>query len=405
MVHDAPSQRQSQPLTAAALPRFVWLAFMINLVSMAGFMMVMPLGPDLTLSLGLPSDDIGTLTGWATLAAAVAGLCCAPWLDRFNRKPLLIGCLMIKSCCLALAAMAENVPQLYLWYLSSALLAGPLSAVLFAAVLDVTSPTERGRAMALMGSAFPLAAILFVPFALQLALWLDWRWAFGCFVVMGFLLAMVAVWWMPSLRGHAQAGLSTTLSLLQQSRCQFAVALVAITMAGHFLLIPHLSAYFQFNLGFAREHISYLYAAGGVFSLCCLQFCGTLADRGYQQQLVYTSSFAMALVVMMGLIMSWLPIWSFFAMLMACSAVRSAVMMGSFSDIPLPAQRASMMSLLGTVSNIAAGSASILSAGWLHQQSQQLVGFSSLAWGNISAIVLSMVLWRYYQQTRRSELS
>jgi predicted MFS family arabinose efflux permease len=385
----------------AAVHAFVWLAFAIHLVSIGGFMMLMPLGPDLTRNLHLPSDEIGLLTGWATLVAACCGLLLAPWLDRANRRTVLLLCLAGKSVLLALAAQAQHLWQLYLFYLLSAALAGPLSAVLMAAVLDLTPPAQRGRAMALLGAAFPLAAILLVPLSLQTAIWLSWRWSFGFFVAAGLALCLVTCWLMPSLPGHASAGLASLRQLLRQRDCQLAAALLALTMAAHFLLIPNLSAYFQFNLGFAREQISLLYAVGGVISLLWLQLCGRWADQGYHSALVYGSSGCLAFAALAGLVWPLLSVWTFFCLLMAMSAVRSAVLMGSFSDIPAPMQRAAFMSLLGTVSNLAAGCGSVLASAWLGQQEQQLTGMAEMGLLNALAIVASLGLWALYQHARR----
>lgn len=384
------------------LHMFIWLAFAIHLVSLGGFMMLMPLGPDLTRSLQLPSEQIGLLTGWATLVAAGCGLLVAPWLDRPNRRTVLLVCLTGKSLLLACAAQAEHLSSLYLNYLLSAALAGPLSAVLMAAVLDVTPGPQRGRAMALLGAAFPLAAILLVPLALQTAIWFSWRWSFGLFVVAGLLLSLAALKLMPSLPGHASAGLANMRQLLRQRDCQLAVAMIAVTMAGHFLLIPNLSAYFQFNLGFAREQISLLYAVGGVVSLVLLQFTGRLADQGYQSWLVYGCSGLMACAVLAGIVWSMLSVWLFFCLLMATSAVRSAVLMGSFSDIPAPMQRAVFMSLLGTVSNLAAGAGSVFAAAWLGNNAQQLTGFGGLGVINVLAIAGGLVIWLLYLRERKT---
>ncbi|RVU34498.1 MFS transporter [Rheinheimera riviphila] len=383
------------------LHSFVWLAVAIHLVSLGGFMMLMPLGPDLTRSLQLPSDQIGLLTGWATLVAAGCGLLAAPWLDKANRRTVLLVCLGGKSLLLALAAQAEQLSSLYLNYLLSAALAGPLSAVLMAAVLDLTPGPQRGRAMALLGAAFPLAAILLVPLALQTAIWLSWRWSFGLFVVAGLLLCLATLKLMPSLPGHASAGLASMRQLLRQRDCQLAAALIALTMAGHFLLIPSLSAYFQFNLGFAREQISLLYAVGGVVSLLLLQFTGRLADQGYQSWLVFGCSALMASAVLAGIVWPLLSVWLFFCLLMSTSAVRSAVLMSSFSEIPAPMQRAAFMSLLGTVSNLAAGAGSVFAAAWLGNNAQQLTGFAGLGFINVLAIAGSLVIWGLYLRERQ----
>lgn len=55
----------------------VWLAAFIQLVSALDFMMIMPLGPDLSRALDISPTYIGYLGGGYALAAALSSLLCA----------------------------------------------------------------------------------------------------------------------------------------------------------------------------------------------------------------------------------------------------------------------------------------------------------------------------------------
>jgi hypothetical protein len=48
------------------------------MLSMGSMMMVMPLGPDLVISLGMQPEQTGYFSGGATLGAALMGLIAAP---------------------------------------------------------------------------------------------------------------------------------------------------------------------------------------------------------------------------------------------------------------------------------------------------------------------------------------
>ena len=49
--------------------KIVWLAALIQLANVLDFMIIMPLGPDLTTAINIPSSEIGLLGGIYTFAA------------------------------------------------------------------------------------------------------------------------------------------------------------------------------------------------------------------------------------------------------------------------------------------------------------------------------------------------
>ncbi|MGL6539642.1 MFS transporter [Aeromonas hydrophila] len=162
-----------KPVTTT--PAAIHLALLVNMLSMGSMMMVMPLGPDLVISLGMQPEQTGYFSGGATLGAALMGLIAAPWLDRVNRKPALLVLLTLRFLLLMACALVQNSQQLLVLFVLSGCVAGPLAAILMAAVLDLVPPAERGRRLAYVGMAFSLAAILVVPIALVLAQWFGWQ--------------------------------------------------------------------------------------------------------------------------------------------------------------------------------------------------------------------------------------
>ena len=57
----------------------------IQFVSIVDFMIVMPLGPQLLADLGIDARKFSWVVSAYTLAAGLAGLLAAPWLDRLTR--------------------------------------------------------------------------------------------------------------------------------------------------------------------------------------------------------------------------------------------------------------------------------------------------------------------------------
>ena len=380
-----------KPEPVVSSPAAIHLALLINMLSMGSMMMVMPLGPDLVTSLGMAPEQTGYFSGGATLGAALMGLLVAPWLDRVNRKPALLVLLTLRFLLLMACALVQDSQQLLVLFILSGCVAGPLAAILMAAVLDLVPPSDRGRRLAYVGMAFSLAAILIVPVALVLAQWLGWQSPFLLFGASGLLLALICTRLLPSLpvsRAPQGQGLR---QLLGSPLCQRALCILCLQMFGHFLLIPHFANYFQFNLGFPRQQIAALYLCGGLASMATMRLCGGWIDQGRAQGAILLTSLLLALVTLLGFALPvGLPVYLLFTLFMALSSARASTTLAVTAAIPAPHQRAAFMSFQGTVTNVAAGLGSLLSARYLvSDEGGALHGFSTLAWINIGCGLLA----------------
>lgn len=352
-----------KPESVASTPAAIHLALLINMLSMGCMMMVMPLGPELVTRLGMLPEQTGYFSGGATLGAALLGLLAAPWLDRVNRKPALLVLLVLRFLLLMACALAEDSQTLLLLFILSGCVAGPLGAILMAAVLDLVPPAERGRRLAYVGMAFSLAAILIVPAALVLAQWSGWQSPFLLFGAGGLLLALLCAIWLPSLPVNRAPAGQGMRQLLGSPLCQGALFILCLQMFGHFLLIPHFANYFQFNLGFPREQIASLYLCGGLASMATMRLCGGWIDQGRAQGAILLTSLALALITLVGFALpAGLPLYLLFTLFMALSSARASTTLAVTAAIPAPHQRAAFMSFQGSVTNVAAGLGSLFSA-------------------------------------------
>lgn len=385
------SQPLMKPESVASTPAAIHLALLINMLSMGCMMMVMPLGPELVTRLGMLPEQTGYFSGGATLGAALLGLLAAPWLDRVNRKPALLVLLVLRFLLLMACALAEDSQTLLLLFILSGCVAGPLGAILMAAVLDLVPPAERGRRLAYVGMAFSLAAILIVPAALVLAQWSGWQSPFLLFGASGLLLALLCAIWLPSLPVNRAPAGQGMRQLLGSPLCQGALFILCLQMFGHFLLIPHFANYFQFNLGFPREQIASLYLCGGLASMATMRLCGGWIDQGRAQGAILLTSLALALITLVGFALpAGLPLYLLFTLFMALSSARASTTLAVTAAIPAPHQRAAFMSFQGSVTNVAAGLGSLFSARYLvSDEGGALHGFPTLAWINIACTLVA----------------
>ncbi len=359
----------------------VHLAMLINMLSIGSLMMVMPLGPDFVRALGMQASHVGYIAGGATLASALSAALTAAWLDRLDRKRTLVTLLTLRFALLLSCALASDPTQLIGLFVLSGLVAGPMGAVLMAAMLDLIPPAERGRRLAYVAMGYSLAAIVVTPAALELAARGGWQAPFVLFGAAGVLLAVLCQLSFPASPPHARAA-GSIRPLLRSPLCLGALAIVALQMFGHFLLVPHFSNYFQFNLAFAREHIGLLYLCGGLASLAAMHLGGVLIDRGNAVAVVLFSSGLLAAITLLGFaLMPGLSLFLVFTLFMALGAVRTSSTLTIAAGIPQPQQRAAFMALQSTVSNVACGLGSLFSAAYLGSgPGGRLIGFDDLAW-------------------------
>ncbi|MER0459018.1 MFS transporter [Aeromonas caviae] len=394
-----------KPESVASTPAAIHLALLINMLSMGCMMMVMPLGPELVTRLGMLPEQTGYFSGGATLGAALLGLLAAPWLDRVNRKPALLVLLVLRFLLLMACALAEDSQTLLLLFILSGCVAGPLGAILMAAVLDLVPPAERGRRLAYVGMAFSLAAILIVPAALVLAQWSGWQSPFLLFGAGGLLLALLCAIGLPSLPVNRAPAGQGMRQLLGSPLCQGALFILCLQMFGHFLLIPHFANYFQFNLGFPREQIASLYLCGGLASMATMRLCGGWIDQGRAQGAILLTSLALALITLVGFALpAGLPLYLLFTLFMALSSARASTTLAVTAAIPAPHQRAAFMSFQGSVTNVAAGLGSLFSARYLvSDEGGALQGFSTLAWINIACTLVACAgVWFLIRSLKRT---
>mgnify|MGYP000458616114 CR=1 FL=1 len=125
----------------------------IQFINVLDFMMVMPLGPMFAAGLGMPLSRVPVVAASYTIAAGISGFLGAFFLDRFDRKPALLTCLVGLSVGTALGGFAPNVPMLLAARVIAGAFGGPATSLALAIVSDTVPAERRGRRAVLIKSA------------------------------------------------------------------------------------------------------------------------------------------------------------------------------------------------------------------------------------------------------------
>ncbi len=382
----------------------------VQFINVLDFMMVMPLGPDFALALGIPTSQIGFLGGSYTAAAAVAGVLGATFLDRFDRKSALGLAMLGLAVGTVCGGFAQGFWSLVLARIVAGAFGGPATALAMAIVSDVVPPERRGRALGTVMTAFSVASILGVPAGLEIARHLGWRAPFflvgaGCVAI-----TLLAVTRLPQLRGHLQrpkrAGAKLPLFDPLSLTSLFGTA---ATMLGVFAVVPNISAYLQHNLGYPRENLSLLYLVGGTTTFLAIRRVGSLVDRFGPTRMIVAGTVLFALALFFGFIrpVAVTLVIVIFPLLMLSGTMRGVPMNTLVSRVPRPEHRARFMSANSAVQHLSSSIGAMSSALLLHADpSGRLIGMNWVALMAIGiALLVPMLAWRVEQGVTAREAS
>lgn len=339
----------------------------IQFVNIVDFMMVMPLGPDFALALDIPTSNIGLVGGSYTVAAAVAGLVASRFLDRFGRRRALVISLIGLALGTLAAIFAVGLKSLVAARLLAGVFGGPATSLAISIVIDSVPLERRGRAMGAVMGSFAAASVLGVPLGLELATVAGWKAPFVAVGGMGFLAALAARYFLPPGSEHLDGMAGQRLRLreaLRRPTVFTAWLMIALAMMAGFLIIPNISAFVQFNLGFPRDDIGMLYMAGGAVSFIAMRIAGRATDRWGPVPTATAATLLFMPTVLIGF--AWappgLPVLPMFVCFMVATAVRNVTATTLVSQVPAPHERAGFMAVNSAVQHISASAGAFLSS-------------------------------------------
>lgn len=340
----------------------------IQFTHILDFMIMMPLGPQFTRLFGINDAQFGLLVSAYTLSAGVSGLAAATYVDRFDRKHLLLTLYVLFALATLACGFAPDYGLLMVARVAAGLFGGVLSALAQTIVADVVPFERRGRAMAIVMSSFSVATVAGVPAGLFLASHLSWHAPFIAIAGLCALLLVAAALTLPRLghhlgHGHRPSVWRGIAQVLVDRNHQRAFVFSALLMVTGFTMLPFITLYMQANVGLLPQQIPYLYLAGGLATLFTARWIGRLTDRLGKRRMF--AIMALAVIVPM-LMTTLLPPWPLWAVLMVSTALfismsgRMIPGMALVTGAAAPALRGTFMALNASVQSAAMGLASLV---------------------------------------------
>lgn len=384
----------------------ILLVGLVQFINILDFMMVMPLGPDLGQALGIQMHHIGYIGGAYTFAAALAGFAGALFLDRYQRRPVLLVSLAGLIVATVSAALATNLETILAARVLAGIFGGPLAAVALAIVTDEVPVERRGAAMGKVMGSFAAASVIGVPFGLELSHRFGWQAPFIAFGVIG-----SAVWLFAFFRLHLRprvlerTSLSVRLgivgNILSDRTSLASLFYTGGAMMAGFMIIPNIAAHLQLNVGFPRDYLGALYFAGGFISFFGMRYAGRFVDKYSATRVSIAFSALLAVVMFMGFIY-WQPFVVvmpvLFALFMFSMSGRNVAGQTLSSRVPNPMHRASFMSLQSAMTHMASALGAFLSSEMLKDDGTHLINMDHVAWVAIAITLAVPFLYAYVER-------
>jgi predicted MFS family arabinose efflux permease len=393
-----PSPTPAQLLVRERL--LLWALAAVNFTHIVDFMVMMPLGPQLTSLFKVSDAQFGLLVSAYSLAAGLSGLLVSMVIDRFERKRALLFAYAGFALATIACGLAPRYAALMLARIAAGIFGGVIGALVQTIVGDAVPFERRGQAMGLVMSAFSLSTVAGVPLSLWLASRWGWHMPFFAIGAASLLIWVVAWRAVPVLRAHmvgvaAQPPLTQLKQVLSVGNHWRAFTLSMLMLSGAFAIIPYITIYTTSNLGLRQEQVPLVYLFGGVATLFTARLWGVLTDRWGKVRMFRVVS-VLAVLPMMAL--THLPTVPLPVLLVVTTAFfvfvsgRMVPGMALLTAAPAPAVRGSFMSVNGALQSAAMGAAAWVGGLMISRTPEGLVqGYGRAGW--LALVTTAVMVW------------
>ncbi|MDR1284113.1 MAG: MFS transporter [Opitutaceae bacterium] len=271
------------PATARPVREGVMLLTLaaVQFTHVMDFMIMMPLGSYLMRIFEINPGQFSRLVAAYGMSAALTGFVAGIFLDYIPRRRALL----FLYAGFVVSTLGCALAPTHHWLLVARIVAGAFGgvagSVVTAMVGDVIPAERRGRGMAVVGAAFPLASIFGLPAGLMLVS------AFGWHAVFVLLAALSSCVWVLAWRAlpHVPVQVATQHPLRQMREMLThrvhlrGFVLTAMLIWGGASVAPFMAPSMVANVGFSEKQLSWIYLFGGAATFLTTYGFGWLSDR------------------------------------------------------------------------------------------------------------------------------
>ena len=372
---------------ASSLPKAKWALLVGNFAIGTGVMATAGTLNDLAKSLDVSTAVAGQLIAIAAVVMAFGAPLMAGWVSGFDRRRLLMCCLLWYAVGHAACALMPTYATL--WPVRAlTVLAAAVFTPQAAAAIGFMSPTaQRGSSIAFIFLGWSVASVAGIPLSAWLGETQGWRAAFWVVAAVSALAAGLVFWALPNGVKPAAVSLRAWKGVFTHPVLMAMVGVTALQAAGQFTLFSYFAPYYKQVLGVSPGQLTLLFLWFGAFGLLGNLLLARFIDRLGIHKAVF---------ITLGLVALSLLMWPLATSVQATAVLLVTWGLGCFSansaqqarlGTAAPALASALLALnssamyLGQAIGASGG-------GWLLSHG----GFGPLSWVSLVGVVAAMAL-------------
>lgn len=262
--------------------------------------------------LGVTAGAAGQLVTGFAFAFALGAPVLAVWLDRYPRRPVLLGGLVVFALANIGCALAPDFTALLALRIIAGLSAAAVSTTAFAAAAEGASEGKQGTYLSVVTAGLTVALFTGVPVGTWIAGALSWRSTFVLIAAVATLAAIIALTAMPRLPGSTPGTLAQRLAPLRNAGVLRMVAAIFLCGTGGLMFYTYLGPITLHTLG-TDSALPILLLIVGLVGVVSALLGGRLTDAigPRRARLVILGGHALALGVVVIVVFTGAPVWAF----------------------------------------------------------------------------------------------
>jgi multidrug resistance protein len=326
------------------------------------FMIISPIGYILIEDLNITTRQFGLLVSSYIFSAAIAGIIFAGFIDKFDRKKVLLFFFAGFILATLLCAVSSSFITLLISRIIAGLFGGVIISTTMTIVSDLFEPNKRGRAMGTVQMAFAASQIGGVPLGLLIANNLSWHYTFFLIVILSILILFAILLKLKPVNQHlkTKSDKNPLLHLWhtvknKQHRIGFSATLV---LGMSMMLQPFISIFLVNNIHLTEAHVPIVFMVTGASAFFIMPLVGKLSDKFDKFKIFLIGSIATIVIIPIYTNLPVVPLWIVLSMNVILFAVIMS-RMGPFqalnSMIPELSARGAYMSISSSLQQMAGG--------------------------------------------------
>lgn len=349
----------------------VVLLALLQFTVVLDFMVISPIGDLLIKSLAITTEQFGLVVSVYAFSAATSGIISAGFVDKFDRKKVLMFFFSGFIIGTFLCAVSNTYTTLLIARIITGIFGGVISSVTMTIVSDLFAPNQRGRAISTMQMANAVSLILGIPLGLFVSYKFDWHASFYLLLILSTVILFVIYFKLKPIDKHLVSKsnkhpfLHSWHTLINKN---YQVGFVAITLLsiGGFMLMPFTSIFLVNNIKLNHAQLPLIFMVTGLSALVIMPVIGKLSDKFDKFKIFLNGSIITIITIFIYThYLSGFPFWTVLSMnvIMFAAMVSRTVPFQSINlMVPSKADTGAYMSISDSLQQMAGGLGAVLAS-------------------------------------------